>query len=1278
MPTFSPVSAALRIAGQATQGPPATETTELAPRSTVVFENEQQVRLSPNDNFTSDVSETAGNEGILAEVVLSPNSTQLQETVTRVRNRGVLPNALPAVSAAGAGDIVLDGEQLGNKSFTLWGGATAQVPMTYAALFIDPNNIILDNSEDGTITVDYDDSSGVNHIDSWSFAVDGLGPHYTSFEVATVNHVDGTGFSTSGPGTPTSSEQLLFGPACGDLAHEVLAVSGGEDRVPANDANNGGFADGDGFYIQATQTTDQRVYCGLPDVTDLNILNVISVQFEFYFKNLAGSGTGIEGLYRDGGGGSDQTVVSAFTTAGTESGAYTLQTSSALTDKPGTTDPWTVTDLNNMQVGVRFKGDSPTIEKRCAFIRVRIRYRAGYVHPTIHGDDPANIASMWQVVDKDNFVTPTDDATQYIALHTDAENQFLRFQMEDLEARATTANYVTTRVRLTYRHVGDKNGAGENDFPCATGTAPLSNNVERNRLEGPREQSNSGGVFITHNLPSAILGSRELVGPGNPTGGCGGSATIQDGSDVGFGTFIEYELTSTLNSSSAVISKSDVDGMESGFRMSESIIPEYRVSRIHSEVEYLRLPTGSDFMHLVVDDELDAPDDADYMQSQHSSNKLMGVDFAGIPEVSAVQSLTVYMRAKTDASAAQGWRAVLRIPGQADYEFTVETNTTYETKEYTLTTNPNTGVKFTRTEINTMQVLFKSVGETPYFPKNVSLIRAQVTYIPIPSKIDNARRINSERLLMLGKPLGLMRWTAPMAMANAELMRDNAITHRAVPRETTDLGIEQWDRALMRTHTKTYDLDGDRLTYEHNDLRDYLVTFLFTGQSAKKGRSFDGMMLITNGVTVSFVRATNAYMEDPFSGRLLELNTDEPQVQTDGIFVENSRTNLMLNAGFSLGATNVFTSWSELGLPATGASIVEDVDVLGWDENFVGAPQRSVKITGADSVTPVGLGQIVEADNGDNLSPEGSRYVIQVYHQDTSGHPLSVGVDVDPPGFSERHFRVGDQSWQSTGSTLWWELPVSTIPAIHRLPGHLPDLHTIPSSPASATRPVNVQVAVNTWPNQVNHVFGVQLEGGTFEAGTEATYPSTLIHTTTGPVVRALGELKVPNRADSPTYYFTRGTFFCVLEPNWDSADLPWFGGAKRYIYSNVLDPSNHDRLWYDQDTESFIFERKVATVTYQATKYYPAVSAGVPIRVATRWISSLGDYNETAFSTQIFVDDVRGTDGAPPSTPTMPTESDFWLGSEDGLDGTGFDGKIRRIRITQFVLTQDRIKKLR
>jgi len=221
---------ALVIAGQQALAPPASVVTDLAPRSTVIFENEQQVRLRPEDN-TTDIVETAGTEGIRSNTMLTPNSTELEETVTRVRNRGYLPNALPAV-AADLGPRTLAGEQLGNKTFTLRGGATPNVPETYSLIFIDPNDSILSNSGDGKVEIDYEDDTDTNRLEAFQLTIDGLGPHFTAHKVKSINHVVGTLFETSGPALPASTDQLVVSPFVPDTVDGCIGTSGDSNTKP--------------------------------------------------------------------------------------------------------------------------------------------------------------------------------------------------------------------------------------------------------------------------------------------------------------------------------------------------------------------------------------------------------------------------------------------------------------------------------------------------------------------------------------------------------------------------------------------------------------------------------------------------------------------------------------------------------------------------------------------------------------------------------------------------------------------------------------------------------------------------------------------------------------------------------------------------------------------------------------------------------------------------------------------------------------------------------------
>lgn len=1236
------------------------------PRATTVFENENEIRLSPNANDST----TFGASGMTAACIIAPSGTTLEETVTRVRKRGHRPNSLPAVSeATGGGTTPTEGEALGNKTFALRGGAIPNTPETYALLFVDLNNSILGNSANGIVTVDYIDNTDTPRTEDWELQVDGKGPHYTAFPVKEVTSVVGSGFDVGGGGAPGASDTLIFGPACEDTVHGILNSSATTTGPPEFDPADVVSGDGDAQYIEASSVSDQRIYCSMPSISHLNPLSIASVTFQFYFKNIGATAVGVRGIMRTDPTNPDTAVTTAMTTTGSETGSYTSINSGALTQNPETTNNWTLAEIENLEVGVQFFGEAGPIAKRCSGIRVLIEYRAGFTHPSIDGSDLSNIDSAYLAVTKNNFTDPSSEDLQGVRAHSPTQSTDVIFNMEPLPSDAASVDQVETRARFTYRHVGDPNGAGVNDMPCGLGNGNRSNGFILHSFQGPREQTNLGGAFVRHNLPSAIIGERVAVGPGDPAGGCGvfGSFT---GSDVGFGTYVEHVLNSVLNSAGNAISVSDVNGMSAGIRMADVNNPEYRLSRVYSYVVYRRNPVGESFFHLAVDDDPDSPSDAEYMASTHSEDKDFGVDFSGIPEVQQIFWVQVKVRGKTSASALRGWEIVWVFDGEEYVEPFEHMNTSFETKTYRHATSVFTGLDWRRDEVNGLQIYFRAKGETPYFEKDVSMISLSAEIEPIPEKVDTARRIASERLLLLGKPVPMFRAAVPLFFGDVRLLDDIAISHRALPRPSTALNLNEYERVPARVVEKVWDLENDRIEIGAFDLRDYLVTFLFTGESTSKGRSFDGTMIITNGVTVQFSRATNDYIEDPFAHLRNELYADEPPVESDGVLIQNGTTNLILNGGFALGATDVFTHWTKT--TSGSGTIVEDAEDFGWDKNFPGAPQRSVLLTADAALAEISISQAVTLDTGDNLSPEGSNYCLSILHKDDDGYPLSVALTT--VSGSTRFYRPADQTWNVAGALVWVTLPIRSERTVDRLFGTLDNLETF----SAATQAVTVRLAARTFAGQRNHVYGVQLEGGTIELMEERGYPSSMILTNTGPVVRDISSLRVPSIDTHPTYYMVRGTFFCIVETEWDSDDLPQAGDARRYVYSFILDANNHDALYYDQLTQSWIFERKVATVVNQATFFYPTMIAGRPVRLATRWISPVAEFGETAHSIQIFVDDVRGTDASPGATPTHPASADFYIGSRSATQGTAFDGKIRRMRITQQVLPDSKIRKLR
>ncbi len=434
------------------------------------------------------------------------------------------------------------------------------------------------------------------------------------------------------------------------------------------------------------------------------------------------------------------------------------------------------------------------------------------------------------------------------------------------------------------------------------------------------------------------------------------------------------------------------------------------------------------------------------------------------------------------------------------------------------------------------------------------------------------------------------------------------------------------------------------------------------------------MSLITPGVNMQFVRGSNDYQEDPFADLVQQLQANEPPTNEDGILIQNQGINRVINNAFSEGAVDTFTNWTKVGLPAAGASIAQD-PISNFDEES--GIIRSVRFTGADTPSDIYLEQYVALPTGNGLTPEGGRHQITITHEDVSGYPLSVWLRGDPVGFSDNNFNPFDDSW-ATANPTWFTLPVRTTPTRDRIPAPFATLHDVAQVPDPGTLSFWLRFGVRTSANQVNRLYDLCSEGGTIASGLEGMFPRTRIISKTGPVVRDAAALFVENRFDSPVYPMKRGTGFCVIETLWDSAELPVATGVKKYVMGMVIDASNKEELYYDCDNEEFVYNRVIAGVTFSATKTHRAIAKGAPVRIAWRWVSAEGDLGESPFSIQLFVNDERGADGAPLSSSAQPSSALLYLGSLDGTDGQMLDGRIRRLRVTQQVLSLDRIKKLR
>lgn len=1216
--------------------------------------------MRPNAN--SSHSSVTGMASLQA--TLSPTSTHLEETVIRVRRRGHLPNAVSVVCSPTSNFI---GLAIVNGTFDLEGGANPTVPTTYAFTFIDTNASITA----GDIDVSYMDDTDTPRVDNFDIIGAGLGPHYTSFPVKSITSVVGQNFVDH-----TAADLLIGGPAVPDTLDAVIGTSAAEDGSPASSFDGGN--DGDASFVESVSTSDEKIYVGFPNISQFNPVTITSIAIQTYVKQFAG-GSGIDLLFRIGDGDSDWNLQTHTIATSTETGAVAQFFTSAITTNPKTGNPWTVQEIDDIQIGYIFRGDGGAIIKRVNFVRLDVNYTGGFVSDTVDGTDPDEQVNAYQALNKDPFTTPSsaEDLANHVPFLPGPSDLPYVVHFEDLPGEAVSVISTTTNVRHTYRNNGEKNGAGVNDIPCGQGVAQ-GGTEETGRQDGPQEAGNIGGALLRHVLGTTIIGPRFALGYGDPPAGCGTFNNFV-GSDLPWGTFEDKSFTSVLNSGSNPITVANINAMTAGYTADD---PNryYQLSRIYAEVEFRSNPVGGSFYHLVVDDDpVLSPDDTDYMQSKHPSNKKFGVDFAGIPEVLGVNSVKVIARAGVETTgSAQGWRIIWRDGignSGSDVVESIVNNVGFSNFEYERTISPFTSEPWTRDECNRLVVIWEAIGENDFFEKRISGLIVEMDVDLIPDKIDSARNTGSRRLRLLRKPVPFLEVGLPPQFADVRILGDMTVNHNAIPRIAETLGFERWDKSLFRAFKKRIGHATDIVTITGLDMREFMSTLWVTGQTRTRGQSADGMAVLTPGVNLQFIRATNDYQVAPAGDLLQELNGDEPPTGLDGILIQNSATNLLSNSAFSEGAPNVFTEWDQL--IGAGGAVAENLEAPLFEDDVAGNAPRSIELT--TPTTPSDgtiLQQETLIERGDSGSPLDVNYVVSVWHKDNDDTPLSVAVQVFDHGFATENFNWLDGDWASTGGVRWFDLPLRSVPTYDRCQGSLQNMHDIPGS----VDPVSFRIMIGNrdTTGNINTVYAAQVEGGTLQSKTAARYPTNFILTRNGPVVRDGMQFFINNEAQRPVYPANlRGTFAIEFVPLWDSADLPRYVGARRYVYGFVVDAFNEDSFYYDSDTESFVFLRKIAGVSKSVTLFYPQVTRGLPVQVATRWISELGDLGETPFSFSFFINDQASPSDAHVQAFPLPSSKPLYIGSRDGTDGEMIDAVVRKLEIKQLALPQAAIPRL-
>lgn len=622
-----------------------------------------------------------------------------------------------------------------------------------------------------------------------------------------------------------------------------------------------------------------------------------------------------------------------------------------------------------------------------------------------------------------------------------------------------------------------------------------------------------------------------------------------------------------------------------------------------------------------------------------------------VPGGSLVSKIVMYCQLTSVTSGPGPVISRLRIPGQVITAGSIGYGTGTVVHSHEFLASDYGG--FTVNDANNMElgIGYNWASDTPHW----HYLYAEVTFDPIPGELEHSRVLATYKLLERREPRRLIRTRGPLRVADTELMSLLPWSHRrGLAADGLGWGDESWRRRLSRPIMIKINPNTMEVAITAQDVHHLLLLYYDEGRSFITGSSIaDGVGRIYVG-TRTYERDSYGYVEDPADGIVKRMAYDIEMMSGDallhGQMIENRAYNICKRSSFVSGTTGLTLA----GTGTNGSSIAVDTTDLLFDSSIT---PNSLKWTAGNPHTAVLRATWVASDS----TPADHVLRVSIDHKDDSGAPLYWNLQ-----------RSSDSKyWNDTAST--WDvaapdnaLAVSTTKtrAISK---------NIPTGTSAKTFVISILQKSGGTASRVNRVYHVQVERQVVDPPQNvARWVSSRIVTNGSQEMRAGGILKVTNNVGARNWPLAHGTALCEVIPSWDYTDVAVLG----FMYVMGLSYSGTEtiRWFYDGVNQLLTFRIRHAGVTYLATKSWQPMR-GVMARIAVRWTGAEGELGLTPFTASVFVDGEKGTD----VVFVQPTESDtvdLEFGSLADLSNS-WDGVIRRIRITQRVLSDEEIENI-
>ena len=534
----------------------------------------------------------------------------------------------------------------------------------------------------------------------------------------------------------------------------------------------------------------------------------------------------------------------------------------------------------------------------------------------------------------------------------------------------------------------------------------------------------------------------------------------------------------------------------------------------------------------------------------------------------------------------------------------------------------------------------------------LSQIYLVASIVNIAADIDGVRFVGSSFLRLFRRPVRTVEITGPLAFADVALLEPFALEHALGPTPDGEgWGVATWQRRQLIPIAKTYNVLEGTVSLRCIDPRDFYTNWWSTFLT-DIGHSLDGQgipLLHLGGGGLQVSRAQVAFVERPGSppdGLIMDVPADLPAYDYRGLVVEGGgAVNSMLNSTFSLGAGNAFTYWTPV-VGGTG-TVTESKTVYQFDVDglrrscrvFCGAADSAVAYIQSDAVAVTGPFR-VRVRTYNNFGPGKLAAVIR---------------------------RVSDGfHWDDTAKAF---VSALTLNRCGNDFGRYADWHSNLISPGGAAS-IAVFVGYFAETGTINfeaYVTSVELVDGA------PTHVGSDLPTTTTPVTRVATEVTIRNDEIGRVWSPARGSLTLGFTPFWNAKDLAV--GTVKIIWSAENGGGAWARIAFIKGEgaglDRYVFER---TLVYASFFVSGATipTRGVKVKLAVRWTGTDGELG-LHLTHQIFVNDVKGVDGAVAAIPAIEPAAYISVGNIGGF-GYHMDGTLSHVDLSPLVLADEEL----